>query len=76
MKYPLASPADLAETQQLVEKEDRRCVTYQADVREASQVRAAVDGGVAELGRLDIVVANAGITPLGPTCPAARSSTP
>jgi len=69
VKYPLASLADLAETQQLVEKEDRRCVTYQADVREPSQVRAAVDGGVAELGHLDIVVANAGIAPLGAGLP-------
>jgi SDR family mycofactocin-dependent oxidoreductase len=66
VQYPLASPADLAETQRLVEKEDRRCVTSQADVREPAQVRAAVDGGVAELGRLDIVVANAGITALAP----------
>ena len=64
--YPLATAADLAETRALVEKEGRRCVTYQADVREPAQVRAAVDGGVAELGRLDIVVANAGITALGP----------
>jgi len=66
VQYPLASPADLTETQRLVEKEDRRCVTCQADVREPAQVRAAVDGGVAELGRLDIVVANAGITALAP----------
>jgi len=66
VQYPLASPADLAETQRLVEKEDRRAVTFQADVREPSQLRAAVDGGVAELGRLDIVVANAGITALAP----------
>lgn len=67
--YPLARPADLAETQRLVEKEGRRCVTYQADVREPGQVRAAVDGGVAELGHLDIVVANAGIVALGPDLP-------
>ena len=66
VQYPLASPADLAETRELVEKEDRRCVTYRADVREPAQVREAVDGGVAELGHLDIVVANAGITALGP----------
>lgn len=67
--YPMASPADLAETQHLVEKEDRRCVTCQADVREPGQLRAAVDGGVAELGHLDIVVANAGIVALGPDLP-------
>jgi SDR family mycofactocin-dependent oxidoreductase len=69
VRYPMASPADLAETQRLVEKEDRRCVTFQADVREPAQVRGAVDGGVAELGHLDIVVANAGIAPLGPDQP-------
>ena len=69
VRYPMASPADLAETQQLVEKEDRRCVTFQADVREPAQVREAVDSGVAELGHLDIVVANAGIAPLGPDQP-------
>lgn len=69
VKYPMASPADLAQTQRLVEKEDRRCAIYQADVREPAQLRAAVDGGVAELGRLDIVVANAGIAPLGPGQP-------
>jgi SDR family mycofactocin-dependent oxidoreductase len=69
VQYPLARPADLAETQRLVEKEDHRCVTYQADVREPAQVREAVDSGVAELGHLDIVVANAGITALGPDLP-------
>ena len=69
VRYPMASPADLAETQRLVEKEDRRCVTFRADVRDPAQVREAVDGGVAELGHLDIVVANAGIAPLGPDQP-------
>jgi SDR family mycofactocin-dependent oxidoreductase len=69
VKYPLATPADLDDTRRLVEKLDRRAVTFQADVREPSQLRAAVDGGVAELGRLDIVVANAGIAPLGPGLP-------
>jgi SDR family mycofactocin-dependent oxidoreductase len=69
VRYPMASPADLAETQRLVEKEGRRCVTFRADVREPAQVREAVDGGMAELGHLDIVVANAGIAPLGPDQP-------
>lgn len=65
VKYPLARSADLEETRQLVEKLDRRVVIFQADVREPSQLRAAIDSGVCELGRLDVVVANAGIAPLG-----------
>lgn len=63
--YSLATEEDLAETQRLVEKEDRRCITSIADVREPSQLREAIAAGVAELGGLHIVVANAGICPLG-----------
>jgi SDR family mycofactocin-dependent oxidoreductase len=62
--YPLATPEDLLETARLVEKLDRRIVTRHADVRERSELRDAVAAGVAELGRLDIVVANAGILPM------------
>jgi SDR family mycofactocin-dependent oxidoreductase len=62
--YPLATPEDLKETQRLVEQEDRRIVALQADVRERSQLQRAVEAGIAELGRLDIVVANAGILPM------------
>src|SRR5258705_755756 len=51
VKYPLATPADLDDTRRLVEKLDRRAVTFQADVREPSRLREAVDAGVAELGR-------------------------
>ena len=69
VKYPLATPADLEDTKRLVEKQGRRAVTSQTDVREPSLVREAVDSGVRELGRLDIVVANAGIAPLGPGLP-------
>ncbi|MGI5330185.1 mycofactocin-coupled SDR family oxidoreductase [Actinomadura nitritigenes] len=59
--YPLARPDDLKETVRLVEELGRRVVPVQADVREAAQLRDAVERGVAELGRLDIVVAQAGI---------------
>ncbi|ROO87466.1 SDR family mycofactocin-dependent oxidoreductase [Actinocorallia herbida] len=64
-EYPLATPADLEETKSSVEKHGRRCHTALADVREASQLRAAIDEGVRAFGRLDVVVANAGICPLG-----------
>jgi SDR family mycofactocin-dependent oxidoreductase len=59
--YPLASEADLAETVKAVEALDRRIVASVADVRDAGALRTAVDDGVAQLGRLDIVSANAGI---------------
>ena len=67
--YPLASSDDLAETARLIEELDRRVVASKADVREPSELRRAVDEGVAALGRLDIVVANAGICPLGGDVP-------
>jgi (+)-trans-carveol dehydrogenase len=63
--YPLASPKDLAETVEMVEKLDRRIVATQADVRDFELLQKAVDEGVAELGRLDIVLANAGIVSYG-----------
>jgi SDR family mycofactocin-dependent oxidoreductase len=63
--YPMAVPADLTETALLVERLDRRAVTRQVDVREPGALAQAVAEGVAELGRLDVVVCNAGIAPLG-----------
>ncbi len=63
--YPLSTPADLAETVRLVESLDRRIIATQADVRDFDAVNAAVSAGVAELGRLDIVAANAGIASFG-----------
>ena len=59
--YPAATPADLAETADLVKGYDRRIVTAEVDVRDYDALKAAVDSGVKQLGRLDIIVANAGI---------------
>ena len=59
--YGLATEADLAETVKAVEALDRRIFARKADVRDLQGLKAAVDAGVAELGKLDIVSANAGI---------------
>jgi SDR family mycofactocin-dependent oxidoreductase len=62
--YPNANPDDLDETVKLVEKEGRRIVARQADVRDADAVEQVVADGLAEFGRLDIVIANAGVVRL------------
>jgi SDR family mycofactocin-dependent oxidoreductase len=62
--YPMATPDDLAETVKSVEALDRRIVAREADVRDEAGLRAAFEAGVAELGPVDIVLANAGIAPL------------
>ena len=61
LKYSLSTPDDLKETARLVEAQDRRIVAVQADVRERAQLRDALERGIAELGKVDIVVAQAGI---------------
>ncbi|MCK9928885.1 mycofactocin-coupled SDR family oxidoreductase [Frankia sp. Mgl5] len=63
VRYPLATPDDLAVTAKEVEALGRRIVAVQADVRDRAQLRAALDQGLAALGRLDVVCANAGICP-------------
>jgi SDR family mycofactocin-dependent oxidoreductase len=66
VQYPGSTPEDLAETIREIESLDRRIVAVKADVRDFDAVKTAVDEGVAQLGRLDIVCGNAGIMLFGP----------
>jgi (+)-trans-carveol dehydrogenase len=61
VQIPLSTPEDLAETADLVKGHNRRIYTAEVDVRDYDALKAAVDTGVEELGRLDIIIANAGI---------------
>jgi SDR family mycofactocin-dependent oxidoreductase len=61
ISYPMASAGDLAQTAKEVEALDRRVLTVQADVRDPGAMERAVQDGISALGRLDVVVANAGI---------------
>jgi SDR family mycofactocin-dependent oxidoreductase len=65
--YPTATPEDLAETVRQVEALDRRIIATETDVRDLAGLTKAVENGVAELGRLDIVLANAGISTPAPS---------
>ena len=71
--YAMATPEDLEQTVKEVEALDRRIVASRADVRSLEQMQQAVREGVAQLGRLDIVLANAGIAPMGAEEDPARS---
>lgn len=64
MTYPNATLDDLEETERLVEKEGRRMVARKGDVRSFYDIQAAVDDGVEQFGRIDIIIANAGIVRL------------
>ncbi|MCQ1953557.1 mycofactocin-coupled SDR family oxidoreductase [Arthrobacter sp. zg-Y238] len=66
VNYPAATEEDLAQTVKEVEALDRRIVAAKADVRDRAAMQRVLDAGVAELGRLDIVVANAGIMIMKP----------
>jgi SDR family mycofactocin-dependent oxidoreductase len=59
--YPMATLEDLSQTVKEVEALDRRIIARQADVRDEPGLKAAFDAGVAELGPVNIVLANAGI---------------
>jgi SDR family mycofactocin-dependent oxidoreductase len=71
--YPMATPEDLEETTRQVEQLDRRIVARQADVRDGAALQAALDQGVAELGGVDVVLANAGIAPMSGESDPARA---
>lgn len=65
MPYPMGTQEDMDETATLIEKTGRRALLSRADVRDRDALQRAVSAGVSELGRLDIVCANAGISPPG-----------
>jgi SDR family mycofactocin-dependent oxidoreductase len=66
VRYPMATSDDLEETVRLVEKEGRRAIGVQADVRVFDEVKAATDRAVEEFGKIDILIANAGVMRMNP----------
>jgi SDR family mycofactocin-dependent oxidoreductase len=64
MRYPLATPEDLEQTVKEVEATGRKIIARKADVRNRDQLQAVIDEAISAFGRLDVVVANAGICPL------------
>jgi SDR family mycofactocin-dependent oxidoreductase len=65
--YPLATLEDLQETERAVKALGRQIVARVGDVRERGDLRAAVEEGVQQFGKIDILVAQAGILPMGQT---------
>ncbi|RZS64660.1 SDR family mycofactocin-dependent oxidoreductase [Agromyces ramosus] len=66
VQYPMAQQSDIDETVRQVEALDRRIVAAVGDVRTQADLDAAVAKGIAELGKIDILIANAGIFSLAP----------
>lgn len=67
MDYPNATEDDLLETVRLVEKQGRSMIGSVADVRDPAGLATAVNGAMDRFGRIDIVIANAGIVRYTPT---------
>jgi SDR family mycofactocin-dependent oxidoreductase len=67
--YPMATTDDLDQTARLVEKFERRALPVIVDVRDRAALQQAVASAVDVLGGLDVVVANAGICPIGADYP-------
>ena len=68
-EYPLATPRDLEEAGLEVEKTGRKAYTAEVDVRDRGALARELERAIAEFDRLDVVVANAGICPLGANLP-------
>lgn len=64
--YDTATAADLEQTVKEVEALDRRIIATETDVRDLAGLKKAADDGFAALGRIDIVIANAGINSMAP----------
>jgi SDR family mycofactocin-dependent oxidoreductase len=64
--YKMATQADLDETTSQVEALDRRILALRADVRDQGQMDDVVTRGIAEFGKIDILIANAGIWTMAP----------
>ncbi len=67
VQIPMATEADMAETVRMVEDLDRRCVAIKADVRDGEAMRGVAERAMSEFGRIDILLANAGIASFGGT---------
>ena len=65
VNYPMATPDDLRQTAAEIEKLDRRVVALEADVRDRSALSEALEQGISQLGKVDVVVAQAGIAGMG-----------
>jgi hypothetical protein len=67
ISYPAATPEDLAQTVRAVEAEGRKILAREVDIRDGAAVRQLVTDGVEQFGRLDILIANAGVLSWGPS---------
>jgi SDR family mycofactocin-dependent oxidoreductase len=65
ISYPAATPEDLADTVRAVEAEGRKVLAREVDIRDDAALRQLVSDGVEQFGRLDILVANAGVLSWG-----------
>jgi SDR family mycofactocin-dependent oxidoreductase len=63
--YPLATSDELAETVRLVEAEGRKILAREIDIRDLAAQQQVIADGVVQFGRLDVVIANAGVLSWG-----------